>query len=177
VKSLALVEGAITATAPAGYCVDPGASQPDAGFAVMAPCATLGSGDAAPDVLGVATIQVGQPGSGTVAENQTALMGIFDSDAGAGLLSTTGTGEEITVIGTASEDNTVTVHFNDEGAPPIDGLAGEEWRAFTDINGRLVTVAVRGLASAPMGEGTGFWLLGRVVNGLLGNDEPADAET
>ncbi len=143
----------------------------------MAPCATLGSTDAAPDILGVATVQIGPPASGAVADNQEALIGLLDSDAGARLLSAAGAADQITVIGTKAEDNTVTVHFSDDGAPPITGLGAEEWRAFTDINGRLVTVAVRGLASAPLGEGTGSWLLGLVVNGLLGTGETTDLET
>ncbi len=175
VKSLVLVEGGVTATAPAGYCIDPGSSNPDAGFAVMAPCATLGSGDNAPDVLGVATVQVGAPASGMVADNSEGLISLLGNDAGAGLLSASGNGGDITVIAAEAEENTVTVHFNDDGVPPIKGLDAEEWRAFTDINGRLVTVAVRGLASAPLTEGTGSWLLGLVVTGLLGTDENTDA--
>ena len=109
-----------------------------------------------------------------VADNSEGLMSLLGSDAGAGLLSATGNGDNITVIGAEAEENTVTVRFNDDGAPPIKGLDDAEWRAFTDINGRLVTVAVRGLASAPLTEGTGSWLLGLVVTGLLGTDDNTD---
>lgn len=177
VKSLALVDGDIIATAPAGYCVDPGASNAGNGFAVMAPCATLGGNDSAPVALGVATVQVGPPDSGTVTGAEEALRGLLASSAGAVLLSPDGEAEAITVIKTDVEDNTVTVHFSDEGPPPIAGLATEEWRAFTDINGRLVTVAIRGLATAPLPDGTGAWLLDLVVTGLLANDSAPAADT
>lgn len=104
-------------------------------------------------------------------------MALLDTDAGAVLLSPEGDGDNITIIETETDENTVTVHFSDDGTPPIAGLAGEEWRAFTDINGRLVTVAVRGLASAPLPDGTGSWLLNLVVTGLLGAGDGNVVET
>ncbi|MEJ6404192.1 dihydroxy-acid dehydratase [Yoonia sp. 2307UL14-13] len=166
-KSVALVQGDIMATAPAGYCIDPATSTPANGFAVMAPCATLGGRDPAPDVLGVATVQVGAAASGTVAGEEETLRNLMQTAAGAQLLSNSGDANQIEVLDTKTDENTVTVHFRDDGTPPVDGMGNEEWRAFTDIGGRLVTVAVRGLAAAPMDGDTGTWLLGRVVNGLV----------
>ncbi len=177
VKSLSLVEGGITANAPAGYCVDPSASKPADGFAVMSSCASLGAGDRVPDVLGVATVQVGPPDSGTVIGSEEALLTLLQSDAGAVLLSADGDQDRIRVLEAVTGENTVTVHFSDEGEPPMAGLQGEEWRAFTDIDGRLVTVAVRGLATAPLRDGTGNWLLNLVVNGLLATGGSAPDET
>ncbi len=179
VRSLALLDGEIMATTPDGYCVDRRASRPGDGFAVMAPCATLGANDASPGAIGVATVQIGPPESGAVAGSETALRDLLESEAGAALLSASGEAEAITILNSQALDNTVTVHFTDAGAAPIAGLQGEEWRAFKDINGRLVTVAVRGLVTAPLQDGTGAWLLDLVVNGLLavGNDvPPSDAE-
>ncbi len=167
VKSVQLVEGDIVATAPAGFCVDQTTSRPATGFAVMAPCATLGGGDAIPDVLGVATVQVGAAGSGSVAGAEDDLRDLLQSDAGAQLLSPSGQGDQIDVKDAEAGENTVRVYFSDAGTPPIDGMQSEEWRAFTDIAGRLVTVGVRGLAAAPMEKETGAWLLGLVVNGLV----------
>ena len=174
VRSLALLDGEITATTPDGYCVDQRASKPGDGFVVMAPCATLGAGDPAPGAIGVATVQVGPPDSGAVAGSETALRDLLESEAGAVLLSTNGEAEAITILNSQALDNAVTVHFTDTGNAPMAGLQGEEWRAFTDIDGRLVTVAVRGLATAPLQDGTGAWLLGLVMDGLLaaGGNEP-----
>lgn len=167
-KTLALVDAGIVATAPAGYCVDPAASDADAGFAVMAPCATLGGTDTPPDVLGVATLQVGPADSGAVTGSEDALVSLFASDAGAVLLSAQGDPDLITVNDADKGENTVTVQFTDRGAPPIAGLGVDEWRGFTDINGRLVTVGVRGLAAAPLADGTGMWLLNLIMTGLVG---------
>ncbi|WP_342077928.1 dihydroxy-acid dehydratase [Yoonia sp. SS1-5] len=177
VKSLALLDGAVNANAPAGYCVDPAASQPADGFALIASCASLGADDKAPDALGVATVQVGPATSGAVIGSEDALVGLLNSEAGAVLLSKDGKPDQIKVIAAETGENAVTVQFTDAGAPPIAGLGAEEWRAFTDIDGRLVTVAVRGLATAPLRDGTGAWLLDLVLNGLLPSTTGETAET
>ncbi|WP_296422781.1 dihydroxy-acid dehydratase [Yoonia sp.] len=166
VNVLALAGGDIMATTPAGYCFDPGASDPRDGFAVMAPCVTLGGGGAVPAAVGVATVQVGPAGSGAVAGAEPALRDLLVSDAGAVLLSTTGSADTIAVLGSQVSENNVTVHFTDSAPPPIAGLQREEWRAFLDMNGRLVTIAVRGLAGAPLQDGMASWLLDRVVKGV-----------
>lgn len=137
----------------------------------MAPCATLGVGDAAPDVLGVATLQVGAADSGAVIGSEDDLASFLASDAGAALLSADGDAQVITVNETVKEENTVTVQFTDNGAPPLAGLGAEEWRAFTDINGRLVTVAVRGLAVSPLSDESGAWLLDLIITGLVGTGD------
>lgn len=176
VRSMVLVGGDITATTPVGYCIDPTASRPVDGFAVIAPCATLGSDDASPAVLGVATVQVGPTDSRAVAGAEPALRDLLVSDAGAALLSARGSSDTITVLGSRVDDNIVKVHFTDTAAPPMSGLQAEEWRAFLDMKGRLVTVAVRGLAKAPLTDGTGAWMLDLMIKGLLSadGDDPAE---
>lgn len=166
VKTIALSGGEVTATAPDGYCVDEQSSRPTSGFAVIAPCATLGVATAAPSVTGVATVQVGAPDSGDAMDDETALADFLASDDGSALLSQTGDTEDITVLSTQALSNEVTVHFLDAGAPPLQGLQGEEWRAFVQTNGRLVTIAVRGLAQAPLRDGPGSGLLALVMTGV-----------
>lgn len=173
VRTLSLLDGAITASTPDGYCIDQQTSRPATGFAVIAPCATLGGNGPAPAAIGVATLQIGPDGSGAVAGAERALRDLLETEAGARLLSTGGQAETITILNSQAFRNRVTVHFTDTGQPPFARLQGEEWRAFTDIDGRLVTVAVRGLATAPLQDGTGFWLLDQLVSGLRGAADPA----
>lgn len=165
-NSVALSNGEVIATTPAGYCVDDQTSQPASGFAVIAPCATLGGSSAAPRLVGVATVQVGPPDSASVAGSEIALRDFLITDAGNALLSADGKSDDIVVLSTQAFDAKVTVHFSDDGPPPLTGLQGEEWRAFTDINGRLVTIAVRGLAIAPLQEGPGASLLKLILAGV-----------
>ena len=163
---MALVGGDITVTTPAGYCLDGAASRPRAGFAVIAPCSTLGTGDAAPAVFGLATVQVGPEDSRSVAGAEAAWRDLLISDSGAALLSAVGRSDTVTVLGSQVQANAVKVHFADTAPPPMAGLQADEWRAFLDLNGRLVTVAVRGLARSPLQDGTGAWLLDTIVNGV-----------
>lgn len=166
VKTIALSGGGVTATAPEGYCVDEQSSQPTNGFAVIAPCATLGVNTPAPAVTGMATVQVGAPDSGDAMNDETALEEFLTSDAGSAFLSQTGENDDITILSSQALSNEVTVHFLDAGTPPLQGLQGEEWRAFIQTNGRLVTIAVRGLAQAPLREGPGSGLLALVMTGV-----------
>ncbi len=165
-SSMALLEGGVVATSPEGYCVDDETSKPAQGFALLAPCATLGAIAPAPSVVGVATVQVGPPDSGAVAGAEATLRDYLITEGGAGLLSTTGNGQDIEILSTQAFDGRVMVHFSDAGAPPMAGLQGEEWRAFTDVNGRLVTIAVRGLAVAPLQDGPGAGLLKLILAGV-----------
>lgn len=173
VKSMSMLAGQITANSPAGYCVDPQASKPRKGFAVMGPCSSMGTDDASPDVLGVATVQVGPSDSGIVLGGEAALDTFLQTEAGAALLSREGDPDLVEVITTKTEEEAVIVHFSDRSAPFANGLEAAEWRAFTDIDGRLVTVAVRGLAEAPLRDDTGPWLLNLVMTGLLGSGDNA----
>ena len=165
-RSMALVGGEIMVTTPENYCVDGTASRPRAGFAVIAPCSTLGTGDAPPAVFGLATVQVGPADSGSVTGAEAAWRDLLISDSGAALLSAVGRSDTVTVLGSQVQANAVKVHFADTAPPPMAGLQADEWRAFLDLNGRLVTVAVRGLARSPLQDGTGAWLLDSVLKGL-----------
>lgn len=173
-KTVTLADGDVIATTPEGYCVDGPSSQVGNGFAVLAPCATLGGAGAVPKIVGVATLQVGPPGSGAVEDTEIALRDFLITDAGNALLSREGKDSDVTILSTQAFNNRVMVHFIDKGTPPL-GLQREEWRAFTDVNDRLVTIAVRGLASAPLQDGPGAGLLKLVLSGVKGaSDVPAE---
>jgi len=177
-KTVALADGAVIATTPEGYCVDGPSSQLRNGFAVLAPCATLGDPGPVPKVVGVATIQVGPPDSAAVEDAEIPLRDFLITDAGNALLSADGKDSEVTILSTQAFNNRVMVHFIDKGTAPLPGLQGEEWRAFTDVNGRLVTIAVRGLASAPLQDGPGAGLLKLVLGGVKAPpDEPTETPT
>jgi len=170
-RSVALVGGEVIADAPRGYCVDDATSAPSAGFAVLAPCASLGATASAPRDIGVATVQVGPPESQSVAGAEIGFRDFLITDAGTALLSSAGNAEAITILSSQAFDARVMIHFADTGTPPLPGLQQEEWRAFTDVSGRLVTISLRGLAAAPLGEGPGATLLKQLLAGVR---PPAD---
>ena len=159
-------DGALFLQAPAGYCVDTVASRPSDDFAVLAPCATLGVRTAAPDVVGLITIKADDPGTGDIATDEIALRDFLITDAGKALLSQSGSAEDVSILSTQAFDDQVMVHFADQGAPPLDGLQDQEWRAFRNLGGRLITIGVRGLAAAPLQDGPGASLLKLVIAGF-----------
>ena len=179
-RSVSLGDGAVIATTPEGYCVDDVASKPARDFAILAPCATLGAEAAVPDVIGVATVQVGPADSGSIATDELSLRDYLITDDGARLLSQSGDAADVDILSSQAFNSQVMIHFKDAGPPPVSGLQGEEWRAFTNINGRLVTIGVRGLAIAPLTEGPGATLLKLVLAGVKAattsaEDAPPDA--
>jgi len=174
-RATTFADGAILLQAPAGYCVDTVTSRSASDFAVMAPCATLGLEAPAPQIVGLVTAQAGAPESGTIVTDEIALRDFLITDAGRALLSTTGAASEITVLSTQAFDDQVMVRFRDQGPPPLAGLQNEEWRGFVQVDGRLVTISVRGLAAAPLQDGPGAALLKQVIAGLspTSNADPA----
>lgn len=166
--------GEILLQAPPGYCVDNVTSSPARDFAVLAPCASLGVEAPAPDVVGLVTVLAGAEGSGAMAVDEIALRDFLITDSGKALLSQSGNAGDIRVLSTQAFNDQVMVHFTDAGEPPLAGLQNEEWRAFRDVGGRLVTVGVRGLAVAPLQDGPGASLLKLVIAGIrTAGDAPA----
>lgn len=165
-RSVFLASGDIVAVPPVGYCVDMDASQPQNNFALLAPCASLGGDERVPNVIGVATVQVGPAESGQIAQDEIALRDFLITDAGNALLSQSGTADDVDILSTQAFGDQVMVHFVDRGAPPVPGLQRQEWRAFRNINGRLVTISVRGLAAEPLQDGPGAGLLKLVIAGV-----------
>lgn len=175
-QTVSLADGAIVAIPPAGYCVDNLASQPRRDFAVLAPCATLGGPQGVPSVIGMATIQIGPNDSGSIAQDEIALRDFLITDAGTGLLSQGGDASDVTILSTQAFSDQVMVHFADAGARPFAGLQAEEWRAFRNIDGRLVTIGVRGLSSAPLLDGPGAGLLKQILAGVQSTTEDIDTD-
>ncbi|EBA13703.1 hypothetical protein [Roseobacter sp. CCS2] len=173
-RSVSLGQGEVVATTPAGYCVDDVASQTARDFAILAPCATLGALAGVPAVIGFATVQVGPADSGSVAADELALRDYLITQDGARLLSQSGDAKDVDILSSQAFNSQVMIHFTDAGPPPFAGLQQEEWRAFTNINGRLVTVGVRGLAVAPLNEGPGATLLKLVLAGVQAATTAAD---
>ena len=167
-RSITLGQGEIIATSPPGYCVDDLSSQPASDFAILAPCATLGSPGDVPELIGVATLQVGPPESGAAAADELALRDFLITEDGETLLSPSGDAADIEILSSQAFDDQVMIYFSDQAPPPFTGLQNEEWRAFKNINGRLVTIGVRGLAIAPLQEGAGAALLKLIIAGVAG---------
>lgn len=166
IRQAALLGGAVGVAGPAGYCVNLKDSRLTRGFAMLAPCGTLGQKDAElPRFPGIVTVQAGRLGSAAVAGSEPALAGFLQTAAGAALLSEGTTG--VNVLGTSLGTNKVTVQFQNTGGSPMVGTQDMAWRAFVDIDGRLVTISVRGLTAQPLGTLDGAQLLDAAIAAVI----------
>jgi hypothetical protein len=171
-RSLALFDGAVLAQGPEGFCVDPLASRPSAGFAVLGSCGLLAGGGRAPQADGFITIQVGAPGTATVTGSETDLATLLRLPMGAALLTEAGDPATVTIGQIEQGDGLVSVRFSDRAPPPVAGLGPEEWRAFLDLGDRLVTVGLRGYARAPLAAAEAQDLLYDTVAALRAANPP-----
>lgn len=143
--------------APNGFCVDKTASDLNTGFAIMAPCASMGESAASPRNSAIITAQVGAKGSAVVENNEATLAAFLETDAGAALLSP----DEVAVKSTASSANDVRVAF--EVVSEVAGTTGAIRRAFLDVGDRLVTLSVRSLTEAPLANTVARFMLADLV--------------
>ena len=175
--ALALYGGDVIAAVPEGYCIETKASKARSGFAVMVACEVIALETDRPRLNGFATVQVGPAGSAIVANDPNGFEAFLSSTAGESLLSVNGTASTVTVGGVKQTSGAVTVRFSDQAAPPVAGLQTTEWRAFVDIKGRLVTIAVRGLAAQPLSASQGQTLLESVLAAMLVNNPATSSVT
>ena len=135
IRQVALLDGAVVAAAPSGYCIAPGAGQRQADSAVVIMGRCSAAGTAEPAVL---TLTVGQAGSaGAMAGGGEALASYFASDAGRAALSRSGEAKDVQLLTAAGSEAAFLVQVRDR-------LAGEYWRGIAGVRGRLVTVTAAG---------------------------------
>jgi hypothetical protein len=176
VRTVALLDGSVRVSAPQGYCIDPTSSRADSGFAVISSCGLIAATGVFPTTDGFVAVQFGPPGSAAVAGSEDALAALLRTREGAALLSESGRPEDIRVDQLDRGAGLISVHFTDRGAPPVNGLMQDEWRAFLDIDGRLATISVRAYARAPLTSGQAQELLyATVAQVRAANARPATA--
>ncbi len=171
---LAMFDGDVVTVGPNGYCADAVASRPDKGFAIFAPCATLGVKDTAAVVNAITTVQVGESGSAIVQSDPAELAAVLAGAFGPSILARGGDAETVTVTTVQQNGARVSVYFTDSAATVIESMQNAEWRSFFDLNDRLVTVSVRGIDAAPLSERDGVVLLEQAVAALIAANTSAD---
>lgn len=160
--------GGVIVAGPQGYCVDPSVSSAGSGLAVMAACAAIAGEETDwPQSNALITVQVGGSGSATVAGSAPAVAAFLNTPEGRRTLSRSGDGATIDIRSVRANGDVVTVVFDDSAPLPIAGLSSREWRAFLDVNGRLLTLSVRGLTAPGAQSDGGAALLAATVSSIL----------
>jgi len=170
--AVAMFDGDVIAVGPTGYCVDPDSSRIQRGFAILAPCATLGVTGGPTVTRAIATLQGGPKGSAIVNGNEAEFATYLKGPDGPLILSRSGDPETVSVKEVRTYDHHVAVYLIDRAPAHIDGAQEAEWRAFVDVAGRLVTISVRGLDAAPLSNAEGAALLEQAVKAMIAANSP-----
>lgn len=166
VHSLTLLDGAVTAAGPEGYCIDAQSSRMAQGFAVLGSCALLSNLGLIPQTQALMTVQFGEAGSASVVGAEADLASLLRSAQGAALLSATGDSRTVAVDDVETGPGIVLVRFADTAPPLVPGLEATEWRAFLDIRGRLTTLTLRGFERAPISRDAALAVVTQAVQAL-----------
>ncbi len=172
VRTLIIMNGSLRVRGPDGYCIDQRASRAAAGFVVMGSCALVSATPIAPAQAGVLTFQAGEPGSAGVAGAEQVLVNMLQTAPGHALLSAKGDSATVREVSVTSQPGAVFVQFSDTGPDPVAGLQDHEWRAFADLGGRLVTLALRVPAHRPMTSAQGLGVLQQAIDALRAANSP-----
>lgn len=165
IRSVALLDGAVTAVAPAGYCIAPAAGQRGEDNAVVLMGRCRAGTEASPAML---TLSVGAAGSaGAMTAGGEALAAYFTSDPGRAALSRDGRAGNVVVLEAVSAGDAFLLHVRDREV-------GDYWRAILGLRGRLVTLSVAGPEGQPLEADKGRRLLDAAVVALRrANANPA----
>ena len=171
---LAMFDGDVVTVGPNGYCADAVASRPDKGFAIFAPCATLGASSAPTALSAITTVQVGDSGSAIVHGDPAGFAAVLSGDTGPKILARGSDATTVTINMVIQDGARVSVYFTEDAAAAIEGMQNAEWRSFFDLDDRLVTVSVRGIDAAPLSERDGVVLLDQAIAALIVANTSAD---
>ena len=162
-KAISVLGGAMTVTAPSGYCVDKRSarSQVDGAVVLMGRCNGGSNHPAA-----VISVTIGEAGSaGIVADGGTALAAFFQTSGGRAALSRMGSADSVKIVQAANSDGAYTLRIVEAGV-------GDYWRAIMGLSGRLITLSVQGPTGSTLDPATGRSLLGESVAAMRNANPP-----
>ena len=175
IRTLAVLDGAVSVRGPDGYCIDQQSSRAGSGFAVLAGCALVSDATVMPTHEALITVQIGSAGSATVTGAEAELAALLRTAQGAALLSDSSDAGSVQVDRVDRADGVVVVRLSDAAPAQVQGLERREWRAFLDIRGRLTTISLRGFERAPLPAEQGLRLLSQAIGALRAANAPPPA--
>ncbi len=155
--------GRFVVVGPSGFCADRRASRPSTGFAVLGDCSLLGGGEGStrPAVI---TVQVGEAASAFVTGSEDDLRRLINTNSAAVLR------DGATVISSETRPGAVLIQVDGPVPQALGSVESNRWRAIADVEGRLVTVTVYGLAASPLSVDQGRTLLLQSLENLIQNN-------
>lgn len=165
VKQVTVTTDQVVVTGPSGFCVDPTSSRTTdtLPFVMLGSCSAIArnSDEPEPAHKALLTASIGAPASGytLLQSSEQILTEFFDSDEGRRTLSRSGDPESVQVLDSYVREGIYFLNTKDSSKGTIPEVSQEEWRAYLDVSGRLVSLAVLGFSDAPWGTEDGRRLI------------------
>lgn len=157
-RRVAILDGAVTAAAPSGYCFAPKTGVRGEDTAVLLVGRCRAGTETEPAVL---TYSFGGASTGlALRTDPEATAAYLRSDAARAALSRSGRGEDLKVVEIRDRDGAFLLRVQDREA-------GEYWRAMMEIRGRLVSISALPPKGAPLEAGKGLAIIGAAVDALV----------
>jgi hypothetical protein len=156
-RNISVLDGAVAIAPPKGYCVDPKASRTgdDNAVILMGRCSASSNRAAA-----LVTTSLGVAGSdAALSIGPVALTGFFNSAEGLAMLSSSGKPEDVTLTKSQIEGEALFLLINDK-------TTGTYWRAFSSLQGRLLTLTAAGVDTLILNPDDGRELLSQTLIAL-----------
>jgi hypothetical protein len=164
-----VADRSVIVAGPPGYCVDRGLSRmgDDAAVVILGSCASIaGSADAPmPSAPAILTVTVAEEVGAVV--DIGVLRAFLATRDGKAALSRSGDPDSVRILETRQAGDVIYIHARHNDAGDLPGVSDTYWRALFELNGRLVTASVVGLARRPITSDAGFDTLRSLTERLL----------
>ncbi|MGO4851960.1 hypothetical protein [Phaeovulum sp. W22_SRMD_FR3] len=157
-RSMPALNGALTLSAPSGFCLDTEGSRADSSqaFAIFGTCAAISgvaAGPAArqPAVL-TATVRADASLSQPLDKSTAMLEKFFRSAPGRAALARDGKSASVKVLSVRAAPGLFAMKLRDTSASTGTPVAQDYWRGVIDVRGYLVSISVLPVLSAPVGD-------------------------
>ncbi|MCC5971297.1 MAG: hypothetical protein JJU15_15240 [Pararhodobacter sp.] len=167
-SAVAVLDGSVTVTGPAGYCVDETATRESdtEAFVLLVRCAATSRNS--PILSATVT---GQMAPGTAAPENLARLGAFlDTRGGRVHLSRSGNAADVQIIETRVDDGMLLLRIEDSGNP--DTIEPGYWRAILPVAERVITLSVLSSRAHPVGEERSLMVLRDFVLAMRSRNAP-----
>ncbi|MCE5973695.1 hypothetical protein LZA78_09405 [Sinirhodobacter sp. WL0062] len=156
VSKVAVAGGAVTLSAPYGFCVDPRSTREGAtgSFVLFGNCAAISGNPQAPKppARALLSASVGPQSPQPVAENFAQIEAFFRSEAGRAALARSGKAVDVEILSARIRDKALMMKLRDRSASRGTPVAETYWRAVTGLGGRITALSVMPLAQSGLSD-------------------------
>ncbi|WP_424971964.1 hypothetical protein [Dinoroseobacter sp. S76] len=179
-SAVTVSRGEVTIAGPEGFCVYPFATR-DRGtqaFVLLGNCAAITRSEEAPQppIHALLTAAVRETDAIEVASQSDLLASFLRSETGRAMLSRDKNAATVTILDSFSRGDVLYVHARDESESYAPGMTAEHWRAFLDVDGRIVALAVLGFEADPLSAREGLSAVRDFAEAIRRSNLPPSAE-